>query len=184
MGTRLVTELTTIDLQAFLNEYVKSGASRSLLTKILLYLRAILDLAVVKQIVAANPAKNPAYKLRAKSGKRTSSRALSIEECRRLLSVLIGRDHLIVRMFIQLGPRPEEMFALRRDDVQGDTLRIDEAIVDGRVAPVKTEASEAGVYLPPDLLSELRTCSNARLESRATGFFPPCVVAAGTTRTT
>ena len=59
-------------------------------------------------------------------------------------------------MFIQLGPRPEEMFAVRRDDHQANVLRIDEAIVDGLVAPVKTEASDAGVYVPPDLLSELR----------------------------
>ena len=52
-----------------------------------------------------------------KSRKRKTEGYLSLEECRTLLSVLVGRDHLIVRMFIQLGLRPEELFALRRNDV-------------------------------------------------------------------
>jgi integrase len=56
---------------------------------------------------------------------------------------------------IQLGLRSEELFALRRDDVLGDMLRIDEALVEGAPAPVKTDASDASVYIPPDLQSEL-----------------------------
>jgi integrase len=48
------------------------------------------------------------------------------------------------------------MFALRRDDVQGDQLRIDEALVEGQSAPTKTEASDDYVYLPPDLEVELK----------------------------
>jgi integrase len=59
-------------------------------------------------------------------------------------------------MFIQLGLRPEEMFALRRDDVQGDQLRIDEALVEGQSAPTKSEASDDYIYIPPDLQVELR----------------------------
>jgi integrase len=81
---------------------------------------------------------------------------LTLDECRQLLSVLASRDHLIVRMFIQLGLRPEEMFALRRDDVEGDQLRIDEALVEGKSAPTKTEASHDYVYIPPDLAVELK----------------------------
>jgi integrase len=59
-------------------------------------------------------------------------------------------------MFIQLGLRSEEMFALRRDDVQGDRLRIDEALVEGQSAPTKTEASDDYVYIPPDLAVEMK----------------------------
>jgi hypothetical protein len=46
--------------------------------------------------------------------------------------------------------------AHRRNDVVEDTLRIDEAIVEGASATVKTEASEATVYIPPDLQTEFR----------------------------
>ena len=79
-----------------------------------------------------------------------------MEECQRLLSVVSGADHLAFRIFIQLGLRSEELFALRRNDVVEDTLRIDEAIVEGASATVKTEASEATVYIPPDLKIEFR----------------------------
>jgi len=154
LGKRPVAELTEIELQQFLNRHIAAKASKSKLSKMLLYLRAILDFAVVKKIIPANPAKNPGYKLRAKSKRPVSERHLSLEECRRLLSVVIGGDHLAIRTLIQLGLRPEELFALRRDDVIEDTLRIDEAIVEGQSAPVKTEASDASVYIPPDLQAE------------------------------
>jgi len=54
-------------------------------------------------------------------------------------------DRLAFRIFIQLGLRFEELFALRRNDVVEDTLRIDEANVEGASATVKTEASATTV---------------------------------------
>ena len=72
------------------------------------------------------------------------------------MSAVVGEDHLAIRILIQLGLRSEELFALRRDDVIGDVLRIDEAIVDGFPAPVKTDASDASVYIPPDLQVEMQ----------------------------
>jgi hypothetical protein len=53
-----------------------------------------------------------------------------MEECQRLLSTLFGADHLAVRMLVQLGLRSEDFFSLRRNDVMGDLLRIDEALVE------------------------------------------------------
>jgi integrase len=156
IGNRIIADLTETDLQSWINAYVNAGASKSLLKGLLLHTRAIWKHARKKKIITENPTED----LRAKSKRRVSERSLTLEECRRLLSVLMGRDHLIVRMFIQLGPRPEELFALRRDDVQGDQLRIDEALVEGQSAPTKTEASDDYVYIPPDLQAEL----NAWLE--------------------
>jgi integrase len=156
LGSRPVVKLTEIDLQQFLNEHVTAGASRSKLAKLLLYLRNILDHAVMKKIILANPARNPGYRLRAKSRRAVSERYLSMEECQRLLSAVVGADHLAFRILIQLGLRSEELFALRRDDVIKDTLRVDEAIVEGASTVVKTEASEASVFVPPDLQIEMR----------------------------
>ncbi len=151
IGSKRVSDLTATELQAFINEYVSAEASRSQLQKMVLYLRAILELAVDKRIIDRNPAR----KLRAKSRKQPCERFLSLEECQRLLSVVTGRDRIILRIFIQLGLRPEETFALRRDDVQGQLLRVDEAIVAGKPAPTKSRASDAFVYVPPDLAREL-----------------------------
>lgn len=157
LGIRPVVELTEIELQHFLNDHVAVGASRSKLSKLLLYLRNILDHAVMKKIILTNPARNPGYRLKAKSRKAVSQRYLSIEECRRLLAAVTGSPHLLIfRIFVPLGLRPEELFALRCDDVIEHTLRVDEAIVEGTSSTVKTEASEVSVYLPTDLRAEIK----------------------------
>jgi integrase len=98
---------------------------------------------------------NPARKLRAKSRKRACNLSHTLEECDLLLAQVSGADHLAIRLLIQLGLRSEELFALRRNDVQGGGLVIDEAIVDGAAKETKTAASAAAMYLTPDLQTEL-----------------------------
>jgi site-specific recombinase XerC len=81
LGSRPVAELTEIELQQFLNEHVTEGASRSKLSKLLLYTRNVLDHALMKKLIPANPARNPGYRLKAKSRKAISGRYLTMEEC-------------------------------------------------------------------------------------------------------
>jgi len=119
-------------------------------------LRAILDLAHELNTIMRNPMRGHALKFEYKSRKRKSERYLSLEECRALLSVLSGRDRLIVRMFIQLGLRPEELFALRRDDLDREFIRIDEVFTRGQIRETNPEESAVNVYVPPGLLLELR----------------------------
>jgi integrase len=168
LGSRRVTDLTATELQAFMNKYVNAGASKSQLQKMLLYLRAILELAVDKRIIDRNPAR----KLKAKSRKAPCERFHTLEECHRLLEAFVGRDHLIVRMLIQLGLRPEEMFGLRRDDVFGELLRVDEAIVEGQASPTKSHASNSFVYLAPDLERELQVWLDTRAGDSREWIFP------------
>ena len=52
-----------MQLQRFVNTYVQNGASRSLLSKIVLYLRAIFEHAVERGIISRNPGR----KLKAKA---------------------------------------------------------------------------------------------------------------------
>ena len=151
LGGRAIADLAEPDLQGWLNEYISNGASRSLLKGLLHHTRAIFKAARKRKIITENPTED----LRVRSKTRPCERYLSLDECRQLVSQLTGRDHLIVRTLIQVGLRPEELFALRRDDVQGDVLRVDEALVEGKPAPVKTEASEGCVYIPAELSSEL-----------------------------
>ncbi len=172
LGDRPVVDLTEIELQQFLNEHVSVGASRSKLSKVLLYTRSILDHAVMKKIIVVNPARNPGYRLKAKSKKQVSDRYLSLEECQQLLSVVSGADRLMIRILIQLGLRSEELFALRRDDVLGDYLRIDEALVEGNPAPVKTDASDASVYVPPGLQSDIQDWLEWRDRNPRAWLFP------------
>jgi hypothetical protein len=57
----------------------------------------------MKKIICSNPARNPGYRLKAKSRKAISERYLSIGECQQLLSAVDGAHHLIFRILIQLG---------------------------------------------------------------------------------
>jgi integrase len=118
------------------------------LKKLLRHVRAVFKLARKKKIILDVPTEG----LRAKSKAQVCERFLTVDEFCKLLQALKGRDRLIVRIFVQLGLRPEELFGLRRDDVRGNQLRIDEALVFGKSAAVKTTASQAYVYIPADLL--------------------------------
>lgn len=152
LGGRGVRDLTDIELQRFINGYIDKQASRSLLAKLVMFLRAILNVAVDQRIIDRNPAR----KLRAKSKRRSSNLAHTLEECDQILAHVSGSDHLAVRLLVQLGLRSEELFALRRKDVVSHGLVIDEAIVDGEAKTTKTLASEAVMYLTPDLEVELQ----------------------------
>ena len=84
LGMRKVKDLSTADLQTFVNRRVTAGASKSQLQKILLYLRAIFELAVDQRIIDRNPAR----KLR-RQVSQTSVRTLSYA---RRMSAPLARD--------------------------------------------------------------------------------------------
>jgi integrase len=176
LGSRPVRELSDSELQRFVNVYVEQQASRSFLAKLGLFLRAILNRAADRDLIQHNPAR----KLRAKSRKRACNLAHTLEECDLLLSQVSGADHLVIRLLIQLGLRSEELFALRRNDVRGSALMIDEAIVDGESKDTKTIASAATMYLTPDLELELRHYLSALPEHLDGWLFPSTREAAPT----
>jgi integrase len=152
LGSRPLRELSEPEPQRFINLYVENESSRSLLGKLVLFLRAILEMAVDRGLIQRNPAR----KLRAKSRKRPCNLAHTLEECDLLMAQVSGGDHLAVRLLIQLGLRSGELFALRQKNVQGGELVIDEAIVDGQAKDTKTLAAAAPMYLTPDLEMEVR----------------------------
>ena len=168
LGTRPVREVADAELQRFINTYVESGASKSQLSKLTMYLRAILDLAVDRRLIDRNPAR----KLKAKSRKRSSRLAHTSEECGALFAVLSGRDHLAIRILVQLGLRAEELFALRRSDVREGELVIDEALVNGHTKDPKTLASATSVYIPADLRTELEHYLETMDTNPAAWLFP------------
>jgi hypothetical protein len=57
-------------------------------------------------------------------------------------------------MFLVLGLRPSEMFALRWNDKDGNSLRIDSSITEGVEVDTKTGGSEASVWLPASIETE------------------------------
>src|SRR5579871_5293208 len=136
-GDTLLGDLDKFTLQTYLNEMAPQY-SKSVLSKIRVYFNSMLDEAVELEMLPKNPAGKLAVP---KSGKRRATKHLTPEEIPQILFHLSDRDRLIVRMFLVLGLRPGEMFALRWNDKQGNSLRIDSSITDGMEVETKPKAA-------------------------------------------
>jgi len=74
-----------------------------------------------------------------------------------LLEVAYRRDNLILRLFMVLGLRPSELFALRVNDLELGEVRIDQTVVDYEVRDqTKTEGSNTTLPIPPQLEAKVR----------------------------
>jgi integrase len=164
-GDTLLGDLDKFTLQTYLNE-MAPRYSKSVLSKIRVYFNSMLDEAVELEMLPKNPAGKLAVP---KSGKRRVTKHLTPEEIPQILFHLSDRDRLIVRMFLVLGLRPGEMFALRWNDKQGNSLRIDSSITDGMEVETKTEGSDSFVWLPASIDTELEfwrgTATNANSDA-------------------
>jgi integrase len=122
--------------------------SRSVVNKFVTWSRAILEEAVDEDLLLKNPAK----KLEMPETREENKRFLTLKEIPIVLGKLPFRERLIFRMSLVLGLRPGELFALRWDDINGYSLRLDESTVDGKVyRRLKTEKSRGFVALPASL---------------------------------
>jgi len=150
-GETMMGDLDKFTLQTYLNE-LAPRYSRSVLAKIRVYFHSILDEAVELEMLIKSPAAKLAVP---RSGKKVASVHLTPEQIPQILFDLSDRDRLIVRMFLVLGLRPGEMFALRWNDKESNSLRIDSSISDGVEVETKTMGSDAAVWLPASIDTEL-----------------------------
>ncbi|HTQ57857.1 MAG TPA: tyrosine-type recombinase/integrase [Bryobacteraceae bacterium] len=148
-GTQL-SEMDKLRLQQHLNTLAKLF-SRSLVKKILVQLRAVLEEAVEQNLIE----KNPARKLVMPITRKPCGRYLSLEELNALLAQLQFRDRLIVRMFCTMGFRPGELFALRWDDIENARVRVDESASRWGMKEPKTDGSNGYIPMPESVRAEL-----------------------------
>jgi integrase len=160
IGHRRIPELSPDPLQALLNHIADRGESQSTIQKVRTYLTAALEYAVSERLIAGNPARSlelPRKLLK----KKPSERFYSIEEVQRLMSIATGREHLVLRILLVCGLRPQELLALRDDDVTPSALLIDEAIKEkekgaNRLGETKSVASNGYVCISGGLHQEIQ----------------------------
>ena len=116
IGARQVQELTRGPLQDLLNQMALRGDSHSAVKKARTYLASALEYARDERLISDNPARK--LELPTQLLRKPCERYYSHEEVRRLFSHAHGREHLVLRIFINCGLRPSELFALREDDVE------------------------------------------------------------------
>ena len=149
-GQKRLADLDKLELQKHLNALAESF-SRSMVKKILVQYRAILEEAVERDLVV----KNQARKLAMPPTRKPCGRFLALEEFDALVAQLEFRDRLIVRMFCTMGFRPGELFALRWDDIEAGRVRVDESVSPWGVKEPKTEGSDAYLPMPAGVQSEM-----------------------------
>ena len=149
-GERRLCDLSRFDLQTLINALAKKY-SRSVVQKARTWIKACLEEAVEQDFLV----KNPARKLEMPITRKTCRRYLTPDEIQTLLSILQGRDRIVVRLFLLCALRPGELFALRWRSIEPGRLRIEEAVYRGHIGSPKTEGSRAYVALPKSLEMEL-----------------------------
>lgn len=151
-----LADVNRFELQRHLNALAKA-ASNSVVRKFVTWSRALFDEALDQGFIGLNPAR----RLRIPETREVERRALSIEEVQRLLAVVAGRDALILRTYLVLGLRARELFALRRDDLERDRIRIDETLDEhGNFYRPKTAKSKAWLWMPPSLGADIRAMAD------------------------
>lgn len=129
-----------------------TGIGESYLKKILTYFRAALQLAKEDELIR----RNAATSLQLPEVESKAKQLYTIEQLAKLIQASHGRERVIIRLAIECGLRPGELFALRWSDWMGDSLMIDESYSKSKVRKTKTEASKAKVSVPKQLQTELQ----------------------------
>lgn len=120
-------------------------------------MRAIFDQLVEDDLIAKNPARSKKTGVRMPKTKKVDERFLDLPACHALLKAANAkRDRLLLRVLNACGLRPSEIFALQVRDVLEHKLRIDEAVVMGKVGETKTAESNGVVPIAASLEVELR----------------------------
>jgi integrase len=151
---RALDSITRFDCQQWINNKATAAFSGSVVHHCRTHLSAVLKEAVRQRYLDHNPADG----LLVPETAPPSKRHLTAGECRQLAAALVNpRDRLIFRLCVLCGLRPGECFALRWDDRQGPTLRIDESLegTSTRVGTPKTPTSAAPVVLCSSLTTDL-----------------------------
>jgi integrase len=146
-----LTSLNKIALQKHLND-LATKYSKSVVQKALVWSRAILEEALDNDYIR----KNPARKLEMPTTRKVNRPVVQIAELREGFGKLPSRERLVLRIALVLGLRPGEILALRRNDIDGMTLRIDEGNRYGKIYQPKTDASDASVWMTPQMLTEIQ----------------------------
>lgn len=154
IGPMKVTAVDKYQVQLLLKRQEKYSKSQA--KAIRSHLGAMFDELIDEGIVGRNPTRKVSLPTVLRN-KKTTERYLSSSEILRLLAELGERERLICRMFIVLGFRPGELFALKWDDVDplGGRIRIDESYGRGTWKPTKTEDSTSWIWVPAELMARI-----------------------------
>jgi integrase len=150
-GHVALKDISKAMVQVHLGKLADAGFGVQIIEGALVRLKSIMEEALDNDLIL----KNPCRKIEippCKAPKET--RSLTEAEVRALWDGSEGRDYLFWRIMILTGARPGEVLPLERADITSEGLRIDEAMVNGKVKlPKRNKVRTAA--LPESLRAEL-----------------------------
>jgi integrase len=155
LGDIPLRDLDRSRLQTHLNRLASEGYSHSIVQHTTSFLRQIFDEAEEQAYVVRSPARrleiprvHPERTLSPDNAAFTGKPFLSVDQLRKLLSAVEGRDRLIMMLAGLMAMRPGEIFALTWDAWRTDTLFIMSRVYRRKFDTPKTPASMAQLPIP------------------------------------
>jgi integrase len=145
---RLIFEVRPLELQRLIDGMAARPRTAN---KALTILKSMFRQAVIWNYLEASPASE----LKRIPEKHTERPFLTVEEASKLLSVLKGRDRLLVYTALVTGLRSGELAALTWQDIEGNLIRVRRSYRDGVFSPPKTVYGRRDVIIPKDLAEQL-----------------------------
>jgi integrase len=158
IGEFTVGDLDVPKLKEFRGDVQDEGLARTTVKNTIILLALILDLAVEKKFIAANPARNLP---RQRSIVDVEEDVVVPEKfaIKALLDATEGRNHLLILFAAATGLRTQEQRALawRHVDLEAGTVKVERALdPKNRLKAPKSEAGKREVRIAPSLANLLR----------------------------
>jgi integrase len=158
-----VSDFKRNGLQAFLDKKANTGLSYSMVAHMRWDLNQIFEMAVSEDLISRNPAKLLFVPSNAKVGER---QVMSLDEVRRVLSVLDLREKLVVQLAVIAGMRPGEIFGLTWQHVGWNFVDITQRVYRGEIDTPKTKQSVRKAALADGVLESLDEWRALSLDAR------------------
>src|ERR1035441_8627992 len=128
MGAARLADINKLTIDRLLLKLADTGLGEQMVQRVCVMLHAMFEEAVDNDVLVKNPARKVELP---KCKPPEETRSMTADEVWRLWNSTEGQDYLLFRVLVLCGARPNEAFALKRDDFMGAVLRIDQSGMHG-----------------------------------------------------
>jgi integrase len=161
MGAVRLADINKLTIDRLLLKLADTGLGEQMVQRVCVMLHAMFEEAVDNDVLVKNPARKVELP---KCKPPEETRSMTADEVWRLWNSTEGQDYLLFRVLVLCGARPNEAFALKRDDFMGAVLRIDQSGMHGAFESTKNKKTRYAP-IPASLKAEIEEWLAGRPDS-------------------